>query len=291
MYHWRVSRWESILPEFELGKCIPTAIYQTFPTSNLPALLRKNVENLKSSNPGWEYTLYTDQDVGTFIGETYGNVVLQSYLKLNPEYGAARADLFRYLLMYRFGGVYLDIKSTFDRPISEAIKGDEMFILSQWRNGPDEAHPHFGLYRELAHIPGGEFQQWHIIAAPGHPFLRSAIIRVLDNIDRYLPWKQGVGKMGVLRTTGPIAYTLAINDVEAPHRRIAHEGEIGLVYSIGGEYNHLSAFKRHYSTLNSYVVEPMLWARPAAWAFIAAIQFRNSWRRMARIPNEARDLS
>jgi inositol phosphorylceramide mannosyltransferase catalytic subunit len=277
-----VSRWELILPAFELGKCIPTTIHQTYPTSELPVPLQTNVDILKAANAGWEHTLYTDPDIERFIRKTYGAAILASYLRLNPEYGPARADLFRYLLIYRLGGVYLDIKSTFDRPISEAVAGDEMFILSQWRNGPDGAHPHFGLYRELAHIPGGEFQQWHIIAAPGHPFLRAAIIRVLDNIDRYQPWKLGVGRIGVLRTTGPIPYTLAIDGTDAPHRRIAHESEIGLVYSIGGGYEHGRVFKRHYSTLDSCVVEPAVWARPAAWAFVAAYRLRNRWRAAAR---------
>ena len=46
-----------------------------------------------------------------YIRREYGESILSCYLRIDPVYGAARADLFRYLLLYRTGGVYLDIKS------------------------------------------------------------------------------------------------------------------------------------------------------------------------------------
>jgi inositol phosphorylceramide mannosyltransferase catalytic subunit len=269
-----MSRWNKIIPEFQLGSGIPRLIHQVYVTesgaSTLPPPLRKNVEYLKNGNPGWRHTLYDNSAVEQFILTVYGPSVWKAYEKINPEYGPARADLFRYLLVYKLGGVYLDIKSTFDRPLDQAIAGDEMFIISQWRNAAGEKHKNFGLYKELAHIAGGEFQQWHVIAASGHPFLRAAIIRVLDSIDKYKPWRAGVGKAGVVRTTGPIPYTLALERLNGPHTRIANESEIGLVFSIGDGYEHQTVFQKHYSMLESYIVKVPLWVRPLGWGFLRA---------------------
>lgn len=40
-----------------------------------------------------------------------------------------------------------------------------------------------GLHPDLAHMAEGELQQWRVIAAPGHPFLRAVIKSDLSNID------------------------------------------------------------------------------------------------------------
>jgi mannosyltransferase OCH1-like enzyme len=151
------------------------------------------------------------------------------------------------------GGVYLDIKSNLDKPLDTVLQPDDEYILVQWDNRRGEAHEGFGLHPELAHIPGGEYQTHHIIAAPGHPFSRAAIERIVKNIHSYKPWS-GVGKMGVVRTTGPSAYTLAIHPLRATAKhRMATEAELGSSLSIS-EYEHGTVFQRHYSTLSEPVV-------------------------------------
>ena len=96
-----------------------------------------------------------------------------------------------------------------------------------------------------------------MIARAGHPFLKSVIDRVLANIRSYTPWRLGVGAPGVLRTTGPIAYTLAIAPIRNhhPHRLIRDETTIGLHFSLGGGYIHRQHFPGHYSTLISPLIE------------------------------------
>jgi len=257
------TAWNELLPLVDAGSRIPRIIHQTYPGAALPEALRDNVANLVSANPGWDHRLYDDQAIERFISEHYPKELLSAYLRIRPEYGAARADFFRYLAIYRLGGVYLDIKSRFTRPIDEVIDGEEQIILSQWRNGMGQAHQGFGLHQELAHIAGGEFQQWHVIAAPGHPFLRAVILKVLSNLDRYSPWKYGVGRIGVFRLTGPIAYTLAIHPLlgTSPAKVVSDETALSLEYSITGDYVHKDAFQRHYSQYDTAI----LTQRPAAY--------------------------
>lgn len=252
----RGGRWDHLLPSVDPGPRIPRIIHQTYPGTALPEALRDNVATLVAANPGWDHRLYDDRAIERFISEHYPKEILAAYLRIRPEYGAARADLFRYLAIYRLGGVYLDIKSRFTRPIDAIIGADDQIILAQWRNGAGEAHQGFGLHQELAHIAGGEFQQWHIMAAPGHPFLRAVVLRVLSNLDDYTPWKYGVGRIGVFRLTGPIAYTLAIHPLlgTAPARVVDNETMLSLEYSITGDYVHKDAFQRHYSQYDTTIL-------------------------------------
>lgn len=253
----RPVSWERLLPEFLPEARIPPIIHQTYPRLTLPEGLQRNVEELIAANPRWKHRLYDDQAIEDFISAHYPAEVLQSYLRIKPDYGAARADLFRYLAIYRLGGVYLDIKSRFTRPIDDVLRGDEQYVISRWRNRQGGQHQGFGLHPDLAQVAGGEIQQWHVIAAPGHPFLRAVIIRVLSNIDRYRPWWNGVGRIGVFRLTGPIAYTLAIEPLLKLHPCVIvpNEGALALEYSITGDYVHGDAFKRHYSLNDTSILE------------------------------------
>jgi mannosyltransferase OCH1-like enzyme len=239
-----------------MSSLIPKIIHQTFPTKELPQSIADNPNSLKTQNPDWTYTIYDDDDILDFIRDEYGSSILSTYLNVSPLYGAARADLFRYLLMYKMGGIYLDIKSTSVRPFSDALTLDEGFVLSHWRNGPGQEFQGSGIHPELAALPGGEFQQWFIICKPSHPYLAAVIDRVLENIARYRPWRGGVGRTGVLRLTGPIAYSLAIEPIKNLHKHVelqSHD-EIGLAYNALGTFDHRTLFKRHYTQLDTPIV-------------------------------------
>ncbi|WP_186511021.1 glycosyltransferase family 32 protein [Caenimonas sedimenti] len=213
---------------------IPRIIHQTCKDKRaLPGELVANIERMRTLNPSWEHRLYENLEMDDFISTHYSADVVGAFRKINPAYGVARADLFKYLLVHQCGGVYLDIKSTAMKPLDEVLQATDHFLLAQWHNKLGDEFQSYGLHPELTTIPGGEFQQWHIVAAPGHPFLAHVVNRALFNIRSYDAGFHGVGAMGVYRTTGPICYTLAI----APHLgkapfRIVDAREIGFKYSI-----------------------------------------------------------
>lgn len=263
---------ETIVPVLPSSTRIPRIIHQTYPSKTLPEALARNVGQLKQDNPDWVHNLYDDHDIERFILDNYGHEILARYHRIEPTYGAARADLFRYLAVYKLGGVYLDIKSRFMRPLSSILSLDEHYIISHWDNGAGGAHENWGFHPELAGLPRGEIQQWHIIAAPGHPFLRAVIARVLANIDSYRPWRDRVGKTGVLRLSGPVAYTLAISPLldRYPHTVIEDHRSIGLQYSIVAGHEHRGLFRRHYSQNNTPVVRLPIPARWIASVYLGA---------------------
>jgi inositol phosphorylceramide mannosyltransferase catalytic subunit len=248
------------IPTFDPGSQIPRVIHQIYFSKNpLPIVLAENIQAIKAMNPGWEHRLYDDQAINTFIVEHYRPEILDLFYKINPHYGAARADLFRYLLMYKCGGVYLDIKSTTVEPLDSAIRPDDRFILSLWRNSPGEPHAGWGVHKEFGANRKREFQQWHIIAAPGHPFLKAVIERVLTNIQNYRSWVHGVGNKGVWRTTGPIAYMLAIEPLMKSniYRMVANETDLSLRYNLYDDHSNL--FGTYYGLLSDPIVSMDGW--------------------------------
>jgi hypothetical protein len=244
-----------LLDALPVGETIPKIIHQTFYDRNLPERLQVNVQRLRELNPGWEYRFYDDADVEAFIKDNYPTIVWDYYQRIDPAYGAARADIFRYLLLYKVGGVYLDIKSSATRSLDTVLQPDDRFILSKWHEANGD-YEHIRLVYDLRNLEGGEYQQWHIICAPGHPFLKNVLEMVFQNIDAYDPYLHQTGKKGVLRVTGPVPYTMAILPLMSahPHRVVDGRNTMGLEYSVYGEQVHVGVFKGHYSLQTTSIV-------------------------------------
>lgn len=87
---------------------------------------------------------------------------------------------------------------------------------------PGSRRAGWGTHRQLRHIIGGEFQQWYIVASPGHPYLAAVIEAVLSNINRFNSFAFDNAWEAAICTTGPIVYTRSVHPLLAahPHRRL-----------------------------------------------------------------------
>jgi mannosyltransferase OCH1-like enzyme len=235
---------------------IPKIIYQTVADlNNLKPEFIQNRRAIAEMNPGWEMKLYGDDDVFNFIQSEFDSEILRYYLKINPKYGAARADFFRYLVVYKYGGLYLDIKSTTTKSLELAIGDSDEFITSTWPasiDGVDTSK--WGSHSSLDHA---EYQNWFILSSPGSRILEEVITSVCQNLDLYDPFRQGVGRMAVLETTGPIAYSKVLHKyISNGEARLASNEELGLKYSIYkvDSRNHRIGGSKNYR----YLLSPLL---------------------------------
>ena len=249
-----------LIPDLPMGEGIPRILHHTHARRDLPEPIMRNMARIRDLNPGWTHRWYDEGACAAFIHEEYGPDILDYYLRINRDYGAARADLFRYLALYRQGGVYLDVKSGASRPFDEVLRPYDSCLLSHWKNGPDSIFRNWGVHPELKDMSKGEFQQWFIVTVPGHPFLKAVIENVLSNIDRYVPGIHRTGAHAVYRVTGPIAYSLAILPLldRYPHRIVDAEDDLGLSYSIFsaiGAQHHKAVLRNHYSDQESSLIE------------------------------------
>src|SRR5690349_8393884 len=85
---------------------IPKLIHQTWKSSEVPHKWIPFVEKVKQLNPGWSYQLWTDADNDIFV-KTHFPEFYPVFKGFSRE--IMRADVIRYLIMYKLGGVYLDL--------------------------------------------------------------------------------------------------------------------------------------------------------------------------------------
>lgn len=226
--------------------------------ADLAPELRRNLAQLAAANPGWRQIILSDDEALEFVRQHYTPRHLEALARIDPAYGPARSDLLRYLVLYQIGGVYLDNKSGLKRPLDQILRPDDEYLVVQWDNGPGGAEEHFGFHPEIAEVDGGEYINWVLCSRAGHPYLAAVIERVVENIETYSVAKFGLGKLGTLRTTGPIAYTQAIHPILGlhPHRRVLSVPEGFLYTALSEPSSHLFLHKLHYSRLRHPVVLP-----------------------------------
>lgn len=165
---------------------IPKIIYQTFKTKKIPLLTRFYIWRFMRKNKAYRYEFYDDQRIEKFMQESFAPRVYSAYSRL--QIGAAKADFFRYAVLYKKGGVYVDLDSDICVNLDKHLKADDSAVISQ---GP--RHKEFYL-------------QWALVYEQGHPFLKRTIDYIVENIE------QNKFPHNVHEMTGPTVYARAIND-------------------------------------------------------------------------------
>lgn len=89
---------------------IPRIIHQIWLGSELPGQFVPLQETVKRYHPNWEYRLWTDDLVRTLTLEN------QDLFDQATNWGE-KSDILRYELLYRYGGVYLDIDIACVKPL------------------------------------------------------------------------------------------------------------------------------------------------------------------------------
>ena len=236
--------YDSILPTFPEGQSIPKHIWRIFITQGtkkvpLPEIAIQTEQMLRELNPEYEITVVDNKFIEPFIRENYGDIVWNYYLRIDPSYGAVRADFLRYLILYKEGGIYTDLKVSASKPFRETIKESDRLLLSHWDNLPGEEHEGWGHLEGLEAIPRGEYIMSFITAAPGHPFFRELILEVMRNIDTYNPYIHNTGFSGTLWLTGPVPYTLVAMRMQKDGRLTEESGcwrEVSFAHDLGMIY-------------------------------------------------------
>jgi len=193
---------------FDKRSCsVPKMLHATWSSSNVEARDVKNVRSWVEMNPDWEYKLWTDSDIRLLVARRF-----PTYLKMFDSYPRQiqRADMFRYFVMYEYGGVYVDMDFEALQPLSK-ILDDDLRSENEFQDSIDIVSTGSKSDKHVCCVVSQEpvvhaHVLYHvnrlacnaiIISAPGHP-LWLHMIEYANNI-----WENAKDKSDVLGTTGP----------------------------------------------------------------------------------------
>jgi mannosyltransferase OCH1-like enzyme len=86
---------------------IPLKIYQAW-FGEIPNSVKYSIDLLKKQNPELKHKLFNEKQCRRFIKNNYSKKVLNAYDSVIPN--AIKVDLWRYCYLYKYGGIYLDVK-------------------------------------------------------------------------------------------------------------------------------------------------------------------------------------
>jgi len=87
---------------------IPLSVWLYWDKSELPTQMQENINTLRLQNPEFTFTVYNEATTQLFLKEFFPKEVLIAFNSLIPQ--SYKADLFRFCILYMYGGIYLDIK-------------------------------------------------------------------------------------------------------------------------------------------------------------------------------------
>lgn len=217
-----------------------------------PPELLQNMDSIKELNPEWEMRIFRENTAIDLINDSGFFDV-----KWNKKYGAMMGDLFRYVAVFLYGGVYLDVKSTttvkFDF-LSDYVHKN--CVLCRWPPMVKRGEMvQVGTEKVTSVVDKGEILQWFFYSNKRSQFLKIVIDKVAENLKKYDQNVDGVGKLAVINVTGPTPFTEAAvfcNMYDSSHIF----KKFGLKYTIYSTMNgHFGKYGNpHYSEISEPLV-------------------------------------
>ena len=165
---------------------IPKIIWQTYkdPYDQLQTYMHEAMQTWKNFNPEYDHRYMDDAQAARFVLEEFGQEWHDFFIGL--PVGVMRGDLWRYMIIYKYGGVYADLDTECLEPIDMWMLDDKDFIVC-----PETNH---------------HFCQWTFASTAGNPILKS----VLDLIKHKLSNPEYGSPHFVHTHTGPAIWTQGV---------------------------------------------------------------------------------
>jgi mannosyltransferase OCH1-like enzyme len=142
---------------------IPKKIFQTYKTdyNDLSEIQKAMTKTWIDKNPGYDYRYYSDQDIEKFILRHYGQEWHELFVTV--KYPVMKADIFRILILYKYGGFYADLDTECVVPLDSVVNDSDTAVISTW------------AHYEMCH--------WFFGFEAGHPLLENAVTSLKISID------------------------------------------------------------------------------------------------------------
>lgn len=106
---------------------IPQIIHQTYKTSTLPPVWKETPKSWMRNHESWSYMFWDDTDCRKLVSKYFPNFlsVFDAY-----QYPIQRADAVRYMMMYVYGGIYVDMDIACKKPVDSLFyKISDIYLL------------------------------------------------------------------------------------------------------------------------------------------------------------------
>ena len=154
---------------------IPFNIFTCWHTKDMPPKMKENINKIKDENPEFNFYCFDNNECRDIIKKYFIKDVVNAYDALIPE--AYKSDLWRYCILYLYGGIYQDIKF-------ESINGFKYKDITDKEYFVQDRED-FGIYNAL------------LICKKNNKILEKSIKQIINNV------KNKYYGINALSPTGP----------------------------------------------------------------------------------------
>jgi len=208
---------------------IPKTLIQTYKTNRIHPQLHNNILEILKINQEYDYRLVTDEEGVELISKYFHERVLNAFHQL--VLGAAKGDFIRYIVLYLYGGVYLDLDASINLNLNTVIQPNDEFIF--FINGD----------RNL--------EQFCFMIRPQHPLLLKIIEEMVQRIENK--------ENNIFKATGPTLFNDVIynamnnSNVYDTNSNVTPEDR-GICYGNNNQYMGGKIVLRHGNDIEKHII-------------------------------------
>ena len=168
-----------MIAEYDSKEDFPRILHHSWKNDVIPSMWQGSYNACLNLNKGYTFMLWTDDKIEDFMQDHYPWFKQQfdSY-----KYKIQKIDVFRYFILYHYGGIYIDLDIQCKYPFSDILtnisKDHGMLLPGTWP---------IGISNEF------------IVAKKHHPFLKDIISKLRASHNEY-----GLHYFTILASTGPM---------------------------------------------------------------------------------------
>ena len=240
--------------------------FQTWKTDHFDDATFNRLKVFREQNLDFNFEFYDDLRMNNYMKTNWGShPIFEIYDKV--RFGAAKADIWRYCVLFEYGGVYLDIDavlnfklSSIPVDINELISFEANSILENISfDFPDDywfLQNESAIRNKLKH-PENLVLNWGLIFRKNHEILKNCIDLICENADLYKGKKYQNMLNAVIHFSGPYVLTRAVWKYLIDHNCHVHQlgidfDGLGLYKSVINE-DYLND-KDHYAKHNDQIL-------------------------------------
>lgn len=196
--------------EYENYNNIPKYLFITHENIDKMNNYKSKFIDIKLKNNNWDIYFFTNKDIEFFLEKHYPEYYYY-YKLINDNYGAAKSDFWRYIIIYHYGGIYIDVSVEVYEKLDNIILEKTNLIITK--------HHTAGFF--CKNTWGKDiYWNWFFASPPKNKILKKLIDTIILNInnhEQYLIRKSSnffipVSNYNTFILTGPLIFNKIVCD-------------------------------------------------------------------------------
>jgi mannosyltransferase OCH1-like enzyme len=189
------------IPTLKMETPIPNQVFQTWEFNSFGRVHCKSINEFRKINSSSAFFLFDREQRDSYMRNNWGqSPIAEAYFR--AQYGVLKADIFRYCVVYQYGGYYMDISKGLSCKFQDLHRPTDCALITFEQNKNSLTNKN-----DLVSFPDNLVAQWAFGFSKQHPLLAAQIQSIEDNYVDFFDKPVQNPKLAILELSGPHSFT------------------------------------------------------------------------------------